>query len=59
MNIVNLLNKYLKYDITFIELIVYFSSSFIILFTNIYSIYYYFVNIKNTSLTALELKIKN
>jgi uncharacterized membrane protein len=58
MNIVNLLNKYLKYDITFIELIVYFSSSFIILFTILYSIYYYFVNIKNTSLTALELKIK-
>ena len=29
-----------------------------ILFTILYSIYYYFINIKNTSLTALELKIK-
>ena len=58
MNIENLLNKYLKYDINFIELFVYYSSSFIILFTIVYSIYYYFTNIKNTSLTTLELKIK-
>ena len=58
MNIENLLNKYLKYDINFIELFVYFASSFIVLFTIVYSIYYYFTNIKNTSLTTLELKIK-
>ena len=58
MNIENLLNRYLKYDINLLELFVYFSSSFIILFSILYSIYYYLTNIKNISLTTLELKIK-
>ena len=53
-----ILNSFLKFDITYLELFVYFISSFIIFFAILYSIYYYSLNINKGELATLEAKIK-
>jgi len=52
------LNSILKFDITYLELFVYFISSFIIFFSILYSIYYYTLNFDKGDLATLEAKIK-
>lgn len=57
-NIKKKLNLFLKFDITYLELFVYFLSSFIIFFSILYSIYYYTRNISKGEIATLEVKIK-
>ena len=53
-----LLKSLLKVDITYLELFVYFISSFIIFISVIYSIYYYVYNFNKGEIATVEAKIK-